>query len=221
MAFPRSNYNVVDRQLQAFGLMSYQWWAELWKLTGYVLLVTSDVHDSTGCHETLCLRCLGAALPWLSWFPRPPQHIDSWRSRVPVSKSCLLWCDLEGFRDLLCRSRHVKGAKGASLALVVLGSICGLWWFPHLKSETFSYTQGSSSVKKNTSIKSSLPVGLVVFTKNGTIYHSSVFNDKPLQELSLICGLKTALHLALILLSVHLYPSPHQQFPVGIVILKM
>lgn len=45
---------------------------------------------------------------------------------------------------------------------------------------------------KNTSIKSSLLVGLVVFTKNGRIYLSSVFNDKPLQEPSFICGLRTA-----------------------------
>lgn len=41
---------------------------------------------------------------------------------------------------------------------------------------------------KNSSIKSSLPVGVVVFTKKGRIYHSSVLNDKLLWEPSFICS---------------------------------
>lgn len=111
-----------------------------------------------------------------------------------------------------------KGAERASLALVVVRSIHGFWWFPHQKH--FLILKEVLHLK-NSSIKSSLPVGLVVFTKNGRIYHSSVFNDKLLQEPSFICRLRTALHLAIFLLSLHLYPSPHQQFPMGIVILKM
>lgn len=74
---------------------------------------------------------------------------------------------------------------------------------------------------EKTSSELSFPVGLVAFAENGRIYHSSILNDKLLQEPSLICGLKTALHHALFLLSVQLYPSPHQQLPIGIVILKM
>lgn len=52
MAFPRSDCNVMGRQVQASELMSYWWWTGLSKLTGYVLLLTSDVHDSTDCPET-------------------------------------------------------------------------------------------------------------------------------------------------------------------------
>lgn len=212
----------MGRQLQAFELMSYWWCAGLWKLTGYVLLLTM-MYKTVQIALKQCLWGSRVALPWLIWFSKPPQHFDISWSYVPMSKSSpappVVWSVGIPRSPLPIQSWEKELKEPVWLWLLSEVSVdfddFHTWNLKHflILKEVLHL--------KNSSIKSSLPVGVVVFTKKGRIYHSSVLNDKLLWEPSFICRLRTALHIAIFLLSLHLYPSPHEQFPMGIVILKM